>query len=34
MVGHNHYGWVFPGDHVEEGEDLISALKEEVSEET
>ncbi len=34
MVKHNRYGWVFPGGQVEEGEDLINALKREVLEET
>ena len=34
MIEHNRYGWVFPGGQVEEEEDLISALKREILEET
>ena len=34
MINSNNYGWVFPGGQVEEGENLISALKREVFEET
>ena len=34
MVNSNNYGWVFPGGQVEEGENLINALKREVFEET
>ena len=33
MVNSNNYGWVFPGGQVEEGENLISALKREIFEE-
>lgn len=34
MVNSNNYGWAFPGGQVEEGENLINALKREVFEET
>lgn len=34
MVKHHRYGWVFPGGQVEEGENLIDALKREILEET
>lgn len=34
MIKHNRYGWVFPGGQVEEGEDIIIALKREILEET
>ena len=34
MINSNNYGWVFPGGQVEEGENLINALKREVFEET
>ncbi|MBQ4074666.1 MAG: NUDIX hydrolase [Clostridia bacterium] len=34
MVKTHNAGWVFPGGQVEEGEDLISALKREIQEES
>ena len=34
MINSNNYGLVFPGGQVEEGENLINALKREVFEET
>lgn len=34
MVKTHHAGWVFPGGQVEEGEDLICALKREIWEES